>query len=145
MFEPYKSILIKRLKPYKNQKNSNKPTKTHSISLNKWSLLSSFYTVARPNGGATIHPQTQILLFYIIFSLSSHHWCCLSLSTICVTNGSGLGLPIKITAKQDQIKAERDQIEVWFVIWVDLCLIFGFFFLIHDRNSNLNSHTHTNI
>jgi hypothetical protein len=96
-----KSILIRRLKPYKNQKNSNKPTKTHSISLNKRSLLSSFCIVACPNGGATVHPQTQILPFYIIFSLSSHRWCCLSLSTICATNGSGLGLPIKVTAKQD--------------------------------------------
>jgi hypothetical protein len=41
------------------------------------------------------------------------------------TNGSGLGLLIKVTGKKDQIKAERDQIEVWFVVWVDLGLIFG--------------------
>jgi hypothetical protein len=33
----------------------------------------------------------------------------------------GLG----VAAKQDQIKAEKDQIEVWFVVWVDLGLIFG--------------------
>ena len=127
LFIPSKSILISRLKPYKNQKNSNKPTKTHSISHNKRPLLSSFCTVSRPNGGATVHPQTQILPFYIIFSLSSHRWCCLSLSTICATNGLGLGLPIKVKVKQDQIKAERDQIEVWFVVWVDLGLIFGWF------------------
>ncbi len=35
----------------------------------------------------------------------------------------GLG----VAAKQDHIKAEKDQIEVWFVVWVDLGLIFGWF------------------
>ena len=61
-----------------------------------------------PNDGTTVYPQTQILSFYIIFSLSSHRWYCLSLSMICTTNGLGLGLLIKVTAKQDQTKAERD-------------------------------------
>ena len=62
-------------------------------------------------------------ILYYIFSLLTVGVISLSLSTIHTTNGSSLGVLIKVTAKQDQIKVEKDQIEAWFVVWVDFRLI----------------------
>ena len=55
----YKSIHNSRIKTYKHPKNSKKLTKTAHISLNIRSKLLSFWTVALPNRGATVHPQTN--------------------------------------------------------------------------------------
>ncbi len=77
----------------------------------------------RLSNGSSTNQNPPIL--YHIFSLFSPlvSSLSLSLSTIRATNGSSLGVLIKVTAKQDQIKVEKDQIEAWFVVWVDFRLI----------------------
>jgi hypothetical protein len=120
------SILSRQTKPYIRQKYwltpQNRTTPATSICKLRVHLQFLGQTVEqrfihKPKSSHFISYFLSLLTVGVI-SLS------LSLSTIRATNGSSLGVLIKVTAKQDQIKVEKDQIEAWFVVWVDLGLIF---------------------
>jgi hypothetical protein len=120
------SIRSRQTKPYIRQKYwltpQNRTTPATSICKLRVHLLQFLGQTVEQR---FIHkPKSSHFILYFlslltvgVISLS------LSLSTIRATNGSSLGVLIKVTAKQDQIKVEKDQIEAWFVVWVDFRLI----------------------